>query len=66
MAELDQFVASTRIKRNELGVHKADYKIAQRLAAILQIPTGYLYTEDDALGEIMVIYYRLMPRKKGS
>jgi transcriptional regulator with XRE-family HTH domain len=61
---LDPFVASPRINRYELGVHKADYKIVQRLSILLKVPTGYFYTEDDALAEVMVIYYRLSTRKK--
>ncbi|WP_194725437.1 helix-turn-helix domain-containing protein [Noviherbaspirillum malthae] len=58
-AGLDEFVASTRINRYELGIHKADYQIAQRLAVLLRVPTGYFYTEDDDLASIMVIYHRL-------
>lgn len=63
-AGLDQFVASTRINRYELGIHKADYQIAQRLADVLAIPTGYFYTEDDALADLMLVYHRLTNRKK--
>jgi transcriptional regulator with XRE-family HTH domain len=63
-AELDPFVASTRINRYELGVHKADYKIVQRLSSILGVPTGYFYTEDDGLAELMVVYHRLAAKKK--
>lgn len=58
-AGLDPFVASTRINRYEVGVHKADYQITQKLALILGVPSGYFYTEDDALAEIMVRYHRL-------
>jgi transcriptional regulator with XRE-family HTH domain len=63
-AGLDPFVASTRINRYELGVHKADYRIAQRLSEILNIPTAYFYTEDDYLAEIMVTYHRIDQKKK--
>jgi transcriptional regulator with XRE-family HTH domain len=63
-AGLDPFVASTRINRYELGVHKADFMIAQHLAKVLDIPTSYLYTEDDALAELMVAYHRLSTKKK--
>ncbi|RXZ36079.1 XRE family transcriptional regulator [Oxalobacteraceae bacterium CAVE-383] len=63
-AGLDQFVASTRINRYELGIHKADYQIARRLADVLNIPTGYFYTEDDSLADIMLVYHRLTNRKK--
>lgn len=63
-AGLDPFVASARINRYELGVHKADYKIAQRLGVILKVPTAYFYTEDDALSELIVAYHRLPPKHK--
>jgi transcriptional regulator with XRE-family HTH domain len=63
-AGLDQFVASTRINRYELGVHKADFLIAQRLAEILNVPTAYFYTEDDRLAELMIAFHRANSRKK--
>lgn len=63
-AGLDPFVASTRINRYELGVHKADYKIAQNLSQILDVPTGYFYTEEDSLAEMMLVYHRLPAKKK--
>jgi transcriptional regulator with XRE-family HTH domain len=65
-AGLDQFVASTRINRYELGVHKADFLIAQRLAEVLDIPAAYFYTEDDQLAELVIAYHRAGTRKKAS
>jgi transcriptional regulator with XRE-family HTH domain len=65
-AGLDQFVASTRVNRYELGVHKADFLIAQRLAEILNVPTAYFYTEDDRLAELMIEYHRASVRKKAA
>lgn len=65
-AGLDPSVASTRINRYELGVHKADYKIAQRLAAVMQVPTGYFYTEDDSMAELMVVYHRMSAKGKNA
>lgn len=65
-AGLDQFVASARLNRYELGVHKADFLIAQRLAEILNVPTAYFYTEDDRLAELMVAYHRASVRKKAA
>lgn len=65
-AGLDQFVASSRLNRYELGVHKADFLIAQRLAEILNVPTAYFYTEDDRLAELMVAYHRASIRKRAA
>lgn len=64
LAGLDPFVASTRINRYELGVHKADYRIAQLLANTLDIPTAYLYAEDDNLAELILAYHRLSISKR--
>lgn len=63
-AGLDQFVASPRINRYELGVHKADYIIARNLAKILDVPTGYFYTEEDNLAELMLTFHRLPAKKR--
>lgn len=63
-AGLDPFVASARINRYEVGVHKADYKIAQLLANTLDIPTGYLYIEDDDLAEVILAYHRAAPARR--
>ena len=57
-AGLDPSVASTRINRYELGVHRADYGITQRLAEILNIPTAYFFAEDDNLAKVMLAYHR--------
>lgn len=65
-AGLDQFVASSRVNRYELGVHKADFLIAQRLAEILNVPTAYFYTEDDRLAELMIAYHRASVRKRAA
>lgn len=64
-AGLDPFVASPRLNRYELGIHKADYQLTQKLSGILNVPTAYFYTEDDELAEIMLIYHRApLARKK--
>lgn len=57
-AGLDPSVASTRINRYELGVHRADYLITQRLAEILNIPTAFFFAEDDNLAKVMLAYHR--------
>jgi len=65
-AGLDAFVASARINRYELGIHKADFLIAQRLAEILNVPTSYFYTEDDRLAELSIMFHRSNARKKAA
>ncbi|HEY1130100.1 MAG TPA: helix-turn-helix transcriptional regulator [Roseateles sp.] len=57
-AGLDEFVASTRINRYELGVHAADYPMAVRLAGVLQVPVAFLYCDSDELAEMMLAFHR--------
>lgn len=59
MAGLDPSVASTRINRYELGIHKADYPTSQRLAAVLKVPVAYLYADDDDLAQVILIFGKM-------
>lgn len=63
-AGLDEFVASTRINRYELGIHKADFQIATKLGEILNVPASYFYEEDDKLSELIILYYRANNKEK--
>ncbi|NKF94856.1 XRE family transcriptional regulator [Ralstonia solanacearum] len=65
-AGLDPSVASTRINRYELGVHKADYQIAQHLAKALSVPTAYFYAEEDELAQWILAYGRLSQAQRES
>lgn len=56
VAGLDDFVASTRINRYELGVHKVDYPFACKLAEVLEAPVAYFYADDDQLAELILLY----------
>ncbi|AFT86201.1 helix-turn-helix domain-containing protein [Paraburkholderia phenoliruptrix] len=63
-AGLDPFVASTRINRYELGIHKVDYALAGRLATVLRLPVAFFYAEDPELARLIQIFGRLPKRKK--
>lgn len=63
-AGLDPFVASTRINRYELGIHKVDYSFAVRLAVVLKVPVAFLYAEDDELSRLILVFGRLPKRKR--
>lgn len=65
-AGLDPSVASTRINRYELGIHKADYQIAQHLARVLSVPTAYFYAEEDALAKWILAYAKLSQAQRES
>lgn len=53
LADLDHFVASTRINRYEQGIHAPDEATARRLAKALGVPLAYLYAEDDRLARMI-------------
>ena len=57
-AGLDEFVASTRINRYEVGVHQPDYQMAVRLARVLEIPVAYLYCDNDDMASLMLAFHR--------
>ena len=60
-AGIDQFVASTRINRYELGVHKPDFLTAQNLAKVLGLPVAYFYAMEDDLAEVIASYSQAKP-----
>lgn len=51
---LDEMTASTRVSRYETGVHATPYPVAQQLAAVLGVPTAFLYCEDDDLAGVIL------------
>lgn len=63
-AGLDPFVASTRVNRYELGVHKVDFQLASKLAAVLKVPVAYFYADDPELAELIRTYGALPSRAK--
>ncbi|PLY39341.1 transcriptional regulator [Janthinobacterium sp. ROICE36] len=56
---LDETTASARVSRYETGVHAPPVEIAARLAMVLNVPTPFLYCEDDELAEVIQTWYRL-------
>lgn len=64
-AGLDPFVASTRINRYELGIHKVDYQFAGKLATVLSIPVAYLYADNPMLAELIDAFGRLPRERQG-
>lgn len=62
-AGLDDFVASTRVNRYEMGVHQPDLETLQRLAGVLGLPVAYFYAEDDELAR-MISEFRGRGRSK--
>ena len=57
-AGLDEFVASPRINRYELGVHQADHPMAVRLAKVLDVPVALFYCNDDDEARMLLAFHR--------
>ena len=56
-AGIDEFVASTRINRYELGIHRPDLLTVRKLAKALDVPVAFFFAdEDDELAELLLIY----------
>ncbi|TDN67154.1 helix-turn-helix transcriptional regulator [Paraburkholderia sp. BL10I2N1] len=63
-AGIDEFSASPRINQYEKGVHTPDFSTSQRIAGALQIPTSFLYEEDDLLARIIEAAGKLTKQRK--
>ena len=57
-AGLDEFVASTRLNRYEVGVHAPDYPMSARLAKVLDVPVAYLYCDSDEIAKLLLAFHR--------
>jgi transcriptional regulator with XRE-family HTH domain len=56
-AGIDAFVASTRINRYELGIHRPDLLTVRKLAKVLDVPVAFFFTdEDDEIAELLLLY----------
>lgn len=56
-AGIDAFVASTRINRYELGIHKPDLLTVRKLAQVLKVPMAFFYADtDDEIAELLFQY----------
>jgi len=55
-AELDPFVASTRINRYERGIHEPDAATAKKLAKVLDVPLAYFYADNERLARMIKMF----------
>jgi transcriptional regulator with XRE-family HTH domain len=56
LAGIDEFAASARINQYETGKHAPEFKTAERLAKVLEVPAPYLYCTDDQLAKWILAY----------
>ncbi|GHU32122.1 transcriptional regulator [Betaproteobacteria bacterium] len=61
---LDEGCSSARISRYETGIHEAPFKVAESLAAALNVPVAYFYCPDDVLAEFLLLLHGLSPKKQ--
>lgn len=64
LAGIDESSSSARMNQYETGKHVPDFLMATKIAAILEVPTAYLYTEDKLIAEILLKLYLLSDLQK--
>jgi len=63
---IDESSSRARISRYELGVHEPPVQTARLLADALQAPLPYLYCEDDALAELLLLLHSIPAAKRSA
>lgn len=58
-AGFDEFSASARMNQYERGTHMPDHGTVKRIAKVLNVPTLYLYAEDDLDAELLLAIHKL-------
>ena len=58
-AGLDPMSASTRMNRYELAKRTPDFSLIERFAEVLEVPTAYLFAQDDELAKLINLYEKL-------
>lgn len=64
LAGMDPQVASPRINQYEKGKHEPQLETAKRLAKVLGIPPAFLYTEDDQLAKLLLLWSEMSPAER--
>lgn len=53
LAGIDEASASARMNQYETGKYAPDLLMVTKIAAVLEVPVAYLYTEDNLMAEII-------------
>ena len=56
---LDEGSSSARMSRYESGRHEPPYRVALRIAEVLQVPVAYFYCDRDDLAELLRVACKL-------
>lgn len=60
-AGIDEFSASARISQYETGKHAPKYEIACKLAEVLAVPVAFLYAQDEAAAQLLLLWHAAPP-----
>lgn len=64
-AGMDPTVASTRINRYELGIHKPTLLTVRKIASVLTVPVAFFYSDtDDEVAELLFQYRKASPETR--
>jgi len=66
MIGMDEGSSSARMSRYETGTHEPPFGTAEKLAAVLGVPTAYFYCDDDRLAKFLVRYGSIAPEARES
>lgn len=58
---MDPSAASPRMNQYEKGVHEPPHAMVKRLAEELGIPPAYLFTDEDRLAQLLLLWSELGP-----
>lgn len=58
---LDEGSSSARMSRYESGRHEPPYRVALRIAEVLEVPVAYFYCDRDDLAELLCVAGKLEP-----
>lgn len=61
---MDESCSSARISRYETGIHEPPISTIEKIAAVLNVPTAYFFSEDDRLAQILLLYASLSDQQK--
>lgn len=64
LAGMDPSVASPRINQYEKGKHEPQLETAKRLAKVLGIPAAFLYTDDEQLAKLLLLWSEMSPSER--
>jgi transcriptional regulator with XRE-family HTH domain len=59
LAGIDPTSASARMNQYERGKHSPDYRLMCKIAAILNMPVSWFYTEDEELAKLQEVFHHL-------